>query len=184
MADWPLGRLSPPPLMGWWSVGAMGAKMGGLAELPSVTAAASAAYTQNRAYIFPFRLFDIARPLKMCWIVGATANGNIDAGIYDSEKNRIASTGAVAQGAINTFQAEDLTATPNLLPGDYFMAISGSSATGTLFRGTTTDELTMPGNLKYIMASAHALPATISLTKDSDGSPIWPLLAIAFDTFY
>jgi hypothetical protein len=184
VSDFPLIRLSPPPSMGWWSPGAMGAKMDGSAGLPLVPTAASALFTQNRAYIFPFRLFDVAVPLKMMWMVGATANGNIDAGIYDSELNRVASTGATAQGTINTVQAVALSATPSLLPGDYFMAISGSSATGTLFRGTTTDELVMPGNMKYIMASAHVLPATITLTKDSDASPIWPLLAIAFDSYF
>jgi len=171
--------------MGWWAPGAMGAKMGGAAEIPSPHNASSAVYTQNQAYIFPFRLFDIAKPLKGVWMNGATSNGNLDVGIYDSEKNFLCSTGATAQGTINVVQSAVFTATPELLPGDYFMAISGSSATGTLFRGTTTDELAIPGNMKYIMASAHPLPTTvITLTKDSAASPIWPLVAIAFDTFY
>jgi hypothetical protein len=185
MSDFPGVRLDAAPIMGWWAPGAMGARLDSVIPLPSPTAGVSAVYTINRAYIFPFRLYETQKPLKMLWIVGATANGNIDAGIYDSERNRLCSTGAVAQGTINTAQVASLTTTPELLPGDYFMAISGSSASGTLFRvGVSTDEQAVQGIMKYQMTSAHPLPATITLTKDTDLTPILPLLAIAFHTFY
>jgi hypothetical protein len=184
MSDWPSVRLPPPNLMGYWAVSAMGAKASGQGDIPGPVGASSSTLSPvNQAYIFPFRLYTIAKPLSVVWYNGAASVGNIDVGIYDSERHRLCSTGAVAQGTINVLQAANLTTTPELLPGDYFMAMSGSASTGTMFRNTSTDEFSMPGNMKYLMTSAHPLPATITLTKDTTTSPQWWLFAINWDGF-
>lgn len=141
----------------------------------------SGAFTANLAHYVPFRLWVPATALKMTYIVGATANGNVDLGIYSWEKNRLVNSGSTAQGTANTVQEVDITDTL-LMPGRYFMAIQGSSGTGTMFRQGNPDENILGILPIYDQAvGSFGLPATAAFTVTTQGTTLVPVLAVHFD---
>jgi hypothetical protein len=90
---------------------------------------------------------------------GATANGNVDIGLYDESWNRLASTGSVAQSGTTTIQ--DLAALAvTIPPGRYYLGIALSSGTGTAIALGSA----LAGSLASLgvaqEASAFPLPAT------------------------
>lgn len=90
---------------------------------------------------------------------GATANSNIDLGIYHRDNTLLVSTGAFAQAGTNAYQFTSVTPT-DLSEGLHFFACSFSATTGTIFRqGTLAAGLSSTiGVLQE--ASAHPLPST------------------------
>lgn len=116
--------------------------------------------TANLGIWVPFRIptgnvFSSAR----AWLLnGTTANGNVDIGIYDESFARLASTGAVAQSGVGALQ--DLAAlSASLAPGRYYLAISLSSATGTVFSTSVAAAYGAAAGC-FQQAAAHPLPAT------------------------
>jgi hypothetical protein len=131
------------------------------AAAQAAAAPASAAWgTNNLAEIYPFvttRSFTIQ---TLFWFNGATLGANVDVGIYDSAFGRLRSTGAVGQVGINTLQL--VAVTPLVLaPGRYYLAISLSLSTGTIFQAS----LTSAARTRYAgvleQGTAHPLPATL-----------------------
>lgn len=132
---------------------------------------------------FPFTLYEPSLLTKMSWIVGGTAAGNNDMGVYDAEtKLLIVSTGLTAQGTISTIQTVDVTDTL-LSPGNYYMAIKGTDATGTLYSIAIADEL---GQSQYHILSeaggaGAALPSTMTPVSDTQASSAVPCIGLWFN---
>lgn len=134
-------------------------------------AAVSGAFADELVSYYPFRLYEPAIAVKMSYLVGATASGNVDLGIYSSQGNLLVSSGLTAQGSINTLQELDITDTL-LQPGVYFMAIKCDSASGTAFRNSFNDENILPLAPFYheTTGAGATLPttATFSITGLND----------------
>lgn len=180
MADWPDTRLVAPKVISPYSEDSLGGLNNGIYFL---AAPGSGTLVQNQAYYFPFVLERGGTAVKMFALIGGTANGNIDVGIYDEEFNYLISIGATAQGATNTLQEFDITDT-FLPPGNYWMALSLSSATGTVFRGFANDEIGLPQVPVYVQGTAHPLPTTVATpVKATDATPVTGIvMGVAFDT--
>lgn len=120
------------------------------------TAPASAASPANRAYYIPFVVYKPFTVKQMWTFNGATASGNLDVGVYDSNGTRLVSNGAAAQSGTSTLQVFNITDI-TIQAGQYYMAVSNSSATATYFRYSMT--VTQQTGM-LIQDTAHPLPAT------------------------
>jgi hypothetical protein len=143
MTDFPNYRMPVPPILTPFSPEACGGfvslAFGGTNHLGTIASASFPA--NNRAYYYPFTLTDWGTALKLLLAIGATSVGNVDVGIYTSEKNNIVSAGSTAMSAtVNTIQEIDITDTL-LPPGEYLLAVALSDSTGTVLRVGLTDEL-------------------------------------------
>lgn len=177
MADWPSTASMPVPgVITPYDMLSLGLAFQGR---QSLLVASSIAMTANVAYIIPFRLPEGVLAQKMFGVIGATSSGNLDLGIYTAEFQKIISTGATVMGAINTLQEFDIADTW-LPPGDYFMAISNSNSSGTMFLLSVNDE-NITNMLVYEMTAAHPLPATLVPVKTSSQQRV-PVFGIAFGT--
>lgn len=149
----------------------------------AMSSASSGAFTDDQIYYYPFIIHESAIAVKMAYLVGATASGNVDLGIYDSQWNLLVSTGLTAQGTINVLQELDITDTL-LNPGIYFMAIKCTSGTGTAFRVTRGDEVTLSVLPMYteIGGADAALPTTGAPTITIEVSSHIYVMAVYFNT--
>ena len=146
---------------------------------------ASTTFIDEQVYFYPFEVFESAIAVKMSYLVGATAAGNVDLGIYDAQENKLVSTGLTAQGTINTLQEFDITDTLLLPPGVYFMAIKCTDGTGTSFATSgIADELWLPHCPMYIQAtsSGSALPDPAVFALDTTTTMAIRLMGIHFST--
>lgn len=150
----------------------------GMERVATNTGARSSATwpSANRAIYVPFQIPETATFQRAYSYNGATANGNIDIGIYDLSGTRLASTGATAQSGTNAVQSIALTAAVTLTPGRYYMAMLGTSATGTVMSHAASVVYQRLG-LYYQDVGAGALPSTASFTAWI--SNILPLFGIS-----
>lgn len=126
MSDWPSSIVTPPkPVISTFGRESLGV-VAGTASFASTAWPAS-----NRAIYLPFTLDTPYKVQKIAWINGATIGANVDVGIFERDGVRLGSLGAVAQGAINTYQVGDITDI-DLDPGVYFMGMVLSLNTGTV----------------------------------------------------
>lgn len=172
MPDFPVPRWPVPNVITPWSVESYGMALSpagtGIGMLSAVSGVPIAA---NRVTYFPFLIYEPVTVVKMSYIVGATASGNVDIGIYGAQGHRLVNSGSTAQGTINTLQELDITDT-TLLPALYFMAITLSSATGTYFRIAANDEL-LQSSVPLLVETpgSFGLPATATFASSTDGTP-------------
>lgn len=177
--DWPNNRFPVLNTITPWSLESLGLTLLRSGYTPDV--AISNVPGANTALFYPFRIFEPSTAVKMACVNGATVNGNVDLGIYDRELNKIVSTGSTAQAGANAIQVIDITDTL-LLPGNYFMAVELSSATGTLMRSTATDEDALSAHPFYTQAvGAFPLPATAAFAPSTDGNPSPRMIAVLFN---
>lgn len=172
MSDFPNPSWPPLNVITPFHSDSMGLLIRQLAQGTGLTGCSSIAFTDELISYYPFRIFEPATAVKMGYMVGATAAGNVDLGIYNSQENLLVSTGLTAQGAINTLQEINITDTL-LNPGTYYMAIKCTAATGTAFKaGLFADERIIPLFPIYeeTGGAAAALPtaATFALTTATD----------------
>ena len=114
--------------------------------------------TANNAMYVPFLVYQTLTIVAGAVYNGATATGNIDVGICDDQNNVLVTLGATAQSGTSAWQSFSLTST-TLRPGTYYMMLSFSSATATVFAtGLTTILKRCVGVLAQ--ASANPLPTT------------------------
>lgn len=127
-------KMPPPPILTPWSPESLGIPIRGYNNTITLGGSVSGTYpVANKAYFYPFRLDDWATAYQLLFWVGATSAGNINVGIFDSQKNLIVSSGVTAMSAtVNTVQELNITDT-ELPPGDYLLGVACSSATGTTF---------------------------------------------------
>jgi hypothetical protein len=157
--DWPSTQYVTTPILTPFHVYGYAIKGQGTSSLG--LASSGTWPVNNKAFFYPFRLHTFETAYQLLFWVGATSSGNIDVGIYDSQKNRIVSSGSTAMSAtVNAWQELNITDTP-LPPGDYLLAGACSTTVGTVFRvaiSSTADELSMPAIPVYEQTSALALP--------------------------
>lgn len=119
----------------------------------------------NAAYFFPVRIADRRTYTTAWWLNGATAAGNIDVGLYTiagSTATRVVATGAVAQAGVSAIQTSAITST-TVAPGLYYLTMSCSSASSTMWRGGSSTTLLRASGVCQ-MAAAHPLPASGTVT--------------------
>lgn len=175
MADFP-GEVFPvPAVLTPFSEEAYGM---GLGSLNFLGIASTAWPGVNVILYYPFKLADYGLAQQLMFYVGATQNGNVDVGIYDSQGNKIVSAGSTAMAAANSLQLFDITDTW-LPPGEYLLAVWCSSATGTCRIATQTDEILLARVAVYTETAA-SLPAVATPTLTSAASPAIAAVGIAF----
>jgi hypothetical protein len=114
--------------------------------------------TANLAIFIPVEI-PYPYPLRyMAWLNGATVSGNADIGLYDSEGNRLVSSGSVAQASANAIQVQTLTTTL-LKVGLYYMALAVDNTTATFSRWIPGVEHLRVSGVRQA-SSAFVLPAT------------------------
>ena len=177
MGDFPRYNMPAPPILTPWSPDSLG-----LTSSPAATAMgtlfslASVAWpTNNLALFYPFNLYDWATAYQLLFWVGATSSGNIDVGIYDSQKNLIVSAGSTAMSAtVDTVQELNITDTV-LGPGSYLLAVTCSTTGGTTYYNTINDEIVLSAITIYQQASALPLPDPCAPVISTSATP--PLIA-------
>lgn len=148
----------------------------------TLTQAASGAMVLNVVQYYPFRMYVSSTAVKMSLFVGATNTGNVDVGIYDSQKNRLINSGTTALGTANTLQEFDITDTA-LNPGLYFMACTFSSSSGTSFRVSQVDDQLMCLFPVYDETTAgFGLPATAAFVASTTAAPLAVAMGVHFST--
>lgn len=182
MTDFPIMRWPPLNLITPYHSESLGdaLKSSGGASLSS---ASSGTFTSDLIYYYQFRIYEPAIAVKLSHLVGSTAAGLVDLGIYDSQGNLLVSTGLIAQGTLNTLQEADITDTL-LNPGIYFMAIKCTLSTGTGFRTSRGDEVNLPVVPFYIEVGdlAAVLPTTATMVLSTeDVISLW-VMAVHFST--
>lgn len=116
--------------------------------------------TANKAFYYPFLVTEAPWTVRRIGVRNGTAvSGNLDVGVYDSEGNRLVSSGSTAQAGTSATQWLDVTDT-TLLPGLYYLALALDNVTGTFVRlaSLTADQLRSMG--VFVQTSAFPLPAS------------------------
>lgn len=172
-------RMPPPPVLTPFNLDSLGLSAGGLVVY--LGASVSVAWpVNNLALFYPFRLFDFATAYQLLLMIGGTSGGNIDVGIYDSQKNLIVSSGSTAMSAtVNTAQELNITDTP-LPPGDYLLGVACSSTSGTVFTNSQADESHLSSYPIYEQASAFPLPNPCVPVVSTQGTVPFVVCGIQF----
>jgi hypothetical protein len=134
--------------------------------------------TANAAIIVPCNLPVGGTAQKVWWHNGATASGTVDVALYNRRTlTKVAGpAAAVTQAGINAVQSSDITDVA-VGPGPYFLAMSASATTTTVFRESiSADDGRAMGC--YIMTTAHALPTTLTLAAFNVAT--MPLFGVQF----
>lgn len=182
MSDFPGPSWPPLNVITPWHEDSMG-HLPWAAWSGTLTSTASAAFVDELIYFYPFVIRQSALAVKMGYIVGATAAGSVDLGIYDSQGNLIVSTGLTAQGTINVLQEIDITDTL-LNPGNYYMAIKCTDGTGTGFSTAPADERILSHVPIYTEAggAGAALPTTATMISSTQASVAVIAMGVWFST--
>lgn len=143
----------------------------GIANYPLIGAAvttSAAPGTANRTYYVPISIPSRYLIRRFWWCNGATANGNIDCGIYTRKGVLLANTGSVAQSGATTVQSAAPSGGDFLLdPGSYYLAVQVSSTTATFRRQAPSVSQCQCLGVLNETPGGFGLPATATF-----GSPV------------
>lgn len=187
--DFPTARIGPPPILTPFHSDMLGLPFASdVGVMSGLWSASSAIWpVANKGYFYPFHLDDWATAYQLLFWVGATSSGNIDMAIYDSQKNRIVSSGSTAMSAtVNTVQELDITDTV-LPPGDYILGVGCDNNTGTCFRETlSSDEFGLTAAMHYEQTglTGPTLPDPCVPVACTDTTPGWRVVGIQFRSLY
>jgi hypothetical protein len=132
----------------------------------------STAFVANVCYYVPFTLVANFNWKTVYWINGATITANVDAGVYTLGGAKVATTGSTAQAGANALQQVNL-GTPILLsPGQYYLAVAGSAATGALLMGATSARLNRAFGMLQQTAT-FPLPASATFATQTQTTLPW-----------
>lgn len=133
----------------------------------------------NRAIYIPLDILEPTTIVKIGWVNGGTASGNVDLGIYRaSDLALIVSTGSTAQGTISVAQEVNIADT-TLGVGEYLIGFAVDNTTATFARsGVDVRSLRMAGITQQ--ASAFPLPSTA--VPAAAASSYLPLVTLATRT--
>lgn len=145
MGDWPQGQDFNRVTISSCSLESLGAFVAATRSASTNSVAWPAA---NRAFFVPFVVYTPVVIAKMFFENGATINGAFDIGIYDSQANRLVSSGSTAHSGANAFQTVDISDT-TLIPGVYYMALC--------FDGTTATVRSYTGSVAPLWGAAGVL---------------------------
>jgi hypothetical protein len=181
--DFPNYRWPPLNVVTPFHQDSLGATLGNYTSSIVLSGGLSGTFSDELIYYYPFAVHEACIAVKMSYLVGGTAAGTVDLGIYDAQFNLIISTGLTAQGTINVLQELDITDTL-LQPGFYYMAIKCTDGTGTHFRDNAADELTLSlvPSLVETGGAGAALPSAGAPGSAADSAPLFILMGVHFDT--
>ena len=154
-----------------------------MAPTQYATLPASAVWmTANTAVYVPIVVPVTCVIRRLWWANGATVNAsyNLDCGVYADAGYKpgvkLIATGSTAQGTASEVQFVDVTDT-TLAPGRYWLALSCSSVSATVFRGNVG--VGRDATLYFTEASALPLPATATPAEPSASATVYPLCGFA-----
>lgn len=180
MSDWPRAAMPVPAILTPWSSEAFGDALNGSTATALANPLSRAWPANNQAIYIPFRIASPGLARQLLFLVGATSSGNIDMGIYTSQKNLIVSAGSTAMSAsTNTVQELNIADTW-LNPGEYILGVSCSTTSGTVFGHVFNDEVSVAMATTYEEASALPLPATATPVISTNATPLIPMVGIQF----
>lgn len=176
MSDFPreLSRV-PTTIISSYGMDSLGPEVLATAQTGNAAAAWPAA---NRALYIPFYLDATVTATSMAWRNGATSNGTVYVGIYESDGTQIV-TANVAQGTVSVPQELAITST-TLEPGFYFMALMSTSGTATFLRSSMSLNILRCAFVKQ-EATGGTLPAAATFTSVIGNSyiPLLQLITVA-----
>jgi hypothetical protein len=171
---YPITSPNAAPILSPVSLYSIGVELAAIAQ----AAPASAVWpTANLAILIPVALPHRVLATKLWWYNGATVAGNVDCGVYTADGRLVISSGSTAQAGANTIQEVDITDTW-ISHGRYYLALSLSSTTATVFRWNTAAQLAKFLGIAQA-ASALPLPATLTLAAPANALIPWCGLTIA-----
>lgn len=132
--------------------------------------------SSNLAILIPFSLSKKILVNALFWVNGATASGNVDAGIYDANGTRLLSTGSTAQSGTSAIQVISTSAT-EIGPGLFYLALAMDNTTGTIVRTLSGQSLRNKMAGMAQAATSFVLPAT--LTFASVGQDYIPMVGLS-----
>jgi hypothetical protein len=164
------GQMGMPPIVStahWHALGDV------IAASSLIVSPVSATYPSADLAIFmPVKVTETIT-IKKLWVLnGATASGNTNMALYNSEFILVAGTetGSTAQAGTNVIQEFTITPT-GITPGLYYVAIAMDNTTGTLFRYSIGSE-----GAKYVglfsQASSFDLPAVATPADANSYAPV------------
>lgn len=186
MADFPNVVYPPLPVLTPFHPDSLGSFLPNYATGTLGNATSSTWPTANAAHFYPFFLTQTAIAYQLLFYVGATSSGNIDVGIYDSQFNRIVSSGSTAMSATTNTVQELNIADTTLGAGEYFLAAGCDNATGTCFRVGLADELVLPAVPLYIQTglTGPTLPSTASPVISTSTNPFISAIGVQFRSVF
>jgi hypothetical protein len=122
----------------------------------------------NRAILVPFRIAESFVAVRALYRI-VTASGNADAGIYNWEGRRLASTGSIA--LTTGVKTPAFTATVELPPGSYWMALAVDNTTAAIGRETP---VAVSLDLMGVRQVDSAFPLPDSVTPDTPTAAYLP----------
>lgn len=159
-----LGQYRVPPVAGGSgvisAVGVLGRRAGNAAPASRAWNAA------NEAMYIPFVVVAPVIAHKIVVGAGATASGNFDAGILDSQGRKLVSTGATAKVA-SAEQVIDIADTL-LIPGLHYMALAADGTNNYALGSSRVQALRLAGVVKQ--ASAYPLPSVATFATLGTGT--------------
>lgn len=176
MADLPVIRPFTTSVITPCSINSIGVEIAGNSGGAESSAAWAAA---NLAIYIPFRIAIPTTIVKIYWLNGASAGtDSVDVGIYDSQQNRLVSSGSTITSGTNAIQSVDITDT-TLQQGLYYMAMAMNGTTNPIFQITSGTTVPMPRAMGVLeQATAFALPSTATFTGSTHSSFPWICLAL------
>lgn len=168
----PASYHSPLPLIGTWSMEAIGQDLGMATNNFVDTTWVGA----NTAYAYPFELSDYFLVRKVWWANGSDATGpHIDVGVYAEAGGLLVSAGDITATGASLIQEADVTDTL-LQPGRYWCACVSSTTTGGVLA------VTIPAALLRAIGCAQmgtAFPLPDPFVPAAVSSAFMPLFGIA-----
>lgn len=119
----------------------------------------------NLAVFFPVRLGQPRTFTTAWWLNGATAAGNVDVGIYTiagTTATLVAASTAEAQAGTSAMQVAATFPSTTVGPGLYYLAMSCSSASATVWRSNVTT-VTLRPMAVFQAATSHPLPSSATV---------------------
>ena len=163
MSDWPVNLTDPLVTIHTWSLEAIGADL--TAQAKYMTAAASVVWpTAGLAIFIPFTVSKIITVKQLFVYNGTVASSSFCVGVYDAFGNRLITSASTSQSTASVVQVCDTTDT-NIGPGNYYLALSASTATQSFFALTMAANI-FPGITGMAqMAAAYPLPSTATFSQ-------------------
>lgn len=177
MSDFPKAIDFPNTVITPATYESIGADLAGSST--NLTASNTAWPTANTAVFVPFRISTPIIIVKIFWQNGSTvAVNNVDVGIYDSQGNRLVSSGSMATSGASALQAIDITDT-TLEQGLYYMAMARDGTSDTM--NAAIPAVPIPRALGiYSVATSFTLPATVTFAGSI--SAFVPFMGLARNT--
>lgn len=181
MSDWP-SDVVDEPTFGILSPCSIGSPLSDLIGLVPMTTTGSAWPVANLALYLPILVRTPVTAFQLGWLNAATVSGNVDAGIYDRNGNRLVSAGSTAMSGSSAIQLVD-TADTTLPPDLYYLAMACDNTTATFARASLSGAAAWRTSGVAQQASAFPLPSTAAFAAMAQTVVPDVFAAIATATF-